>query len=68
MSQLTANIVFATWNALPEDEKQEFRRLIDKAEGGTTKKKRPLPEKYRGIEEKYLPGNEHLLAAELAGL
>ncbi len=65
MSKLTANIVYATYAALDEVEKKAFRQLQDKEEGPRPKRKRKIPNKYRGLEEKYLPGNERMLAAEI---
>jgi hypothetical protein len=63
MSQLTANIVYATYATLDEVEKEAFMQLIEEDE--PKRKKKKIPNKYRGIEEKYLPGNERMLAAEI---
>ncbi len=63
MSQLTANIVYATYSALDEAEKEAFMQLIEKPV--SRKKPKNTKNKYRGIEEKYLPGNERMLAAEI---
>ena len=61
MSTLTAYNAFAIYQALPDGEKEAFMRLVeDKRKPQKRKRKKPKFE----IEEKYLPGNEHLLIAE----
>ncbi len=63
MSTLTANIVFATYQALPESEKDAFLELVGKKEN-----KKPIkPNKKRKstLPLKFQKGNAHILAAEI---
>ena len=65
MSQLTAHIAKGIYDALPEDEKDTFLRLID-----ADKKKRKQPKKktksiYDNMPAKFHPDNQEMLIAEL---
>ncbi len=61
MSSLTAYNAFAVFQALPEDQKEVFMQLVDQKE---RKPKKRLKKPKFEIEEKYKPGNEHMLIAE----
>ena len=67
MSQLTAHIVYATFKALEEDQKEEFVRLIEeeKKKYSRKKRKRKSKEERMGLPPIYYPENMEMLITEL---
>lgn len=64
MSQLTAHIVYATFKALEEDQKEEFVRLIEEEKKKYSRKKRKRKSVYDKLPAKYHPDNMEMLIAE----
>tara|TARA_B100000678_G_scaffold264136_1_gene247421 strand:+ start:3044 stop:3247 length:204 start_codon:yes stop_codon:yes gene_type:complete len=67
MSSLTANIVFATYQALSDGEKEAFLQLVAEKEDKKPVKKKKR-ERYSRLEAKFRPGNEYMLEAEILNM
>ena len=66
MSQLTAHIVYATFKALDEGEKEAFVQLIaEEKERYSRRKIRKKKSVYDKLPEKYRPENLEMLVAEI---
>ena len=66
MSQLTAHIVYATFKALDEGEKEAFVQLIEEEKKRYSRKKSHKRKNiYDKLPEKYRPENLEMLVAEI---
>lgn len=65
MGQLSAHIVYATFKALEEDQKEEFVRLIEEEKRKYSRKKRKTKSIYDQLPAKYHPDNLEMLVAEI---
>ncbi len=65
MGQLSAHIVYATFKALEEDQKEEFVRLIEEEKKKYSRKKRKNKSIYDQLPAKYHPDNLEMLVAEI---
>ncbi len=65
MGHLSAHIVYATFNALEEDQKEEFVRLIEEEKRKYSRKKRKRKSIYDQLPAKYHPDNLEMLVAEI---
>lgn len=65
MSQLTAHIVYATFKALEEDQKEEFVRLIEEEKKRLQRPRRKRKNIYDKLPAKYHPDNIEMLVAEI---
>ncbi len=65
MGQLSAHIVYATFKALEEDQKEEFVRLIEEEKKKYNRKKRKTKSIYDQLPAKYHPDNLEMLVAEI---
>lgn len=66
MSQLTAHIVYATFKALDQDEKENFIQLIEEEKKKRkTSNQRKRKSVYDNLPAKYHPDNLEMLVAEI---
>lgn len=65
MGQLSAHIVYATFKALEEDQKEEFVRLIEEEKKKYSRRKRKRKSIYDQLPAKYHPDNLEMLVAEI---
>lgn len=65
MSQLTAHIVYATFQALSSEEKETFVRLIEEERQKVKQSKPKRKSVYDSLPAKYHPDNIEMLVAEI---
>ena len=65
MSQLTAHIVYATFQALDETQKEEFIKLIESEKKRFQRNPKKKKSIYDKLPAKYHPDNIEMLVAEL---